>query len=169
MIKKEVEFCLGLSTSWLQKYFYFFSSFRSGLYRMYYRPIFNIICILMVAINVLVKDTQEKAGILLIVFGVLLLSAGFSLPYRNSHTNCLNFVLNVNQFLVAFELNLKVAGMKSTFFVDYYFVRMQVIQAIVIWGGIILYLWCLAFLSCCNRFGSRWNVNKQFIEDYTSG
>jgi hypothetical protein len=126
---------------------------------MYWRPIFNIICIIMVAIQVLVKDAKEKAGILMIVFGLLLLSSGFSLPYRNSHTNCLNFVLNVNQFLIAFETNMKVMGMKSTFFVDYYFVRMQVIQAMLIWGGILLYLMVLAAFRC-NKCGQKWNVNK---------
>lgn len=29
--KKEVEFCVGISTNWLTRYYFFFSSFKGGL------------------------------------------------------------------------------------------------------------------------------------------
>ena len=31
LVKKETEFCLGISANWLTRYFFFFSNFRSGV------------------------------------------------------------------------------------------------------------------------------------------
>ena len=36
LTKKETEFCLGLSSTWLTRYFFMFSNYRSGVQRMYW-------------------------------------------------------------------------------------------------------------------------------------
>lgn len=54
VVKKEVEFCLGVSTTWLTRYFFFFSSYRGGLYKMFGRPVFNFMCVGMVAVHAVI-------------------------------------------------------------------------------------------------------------------
>ena len=99
----------------------------------------------------------------MVVFGVMALSAMASRPFRNIHTNIIAIILNLLLCLICFQINLKVNGFKSTLLVDKYFVWMQVIQSGVLWSCLFVYLLVL----CLTK--SRWNVNKEFVQDLTGG
>ena len=56
IVKKEVEFCLGISYNWLTSYFFYFSSFRPGIWKQFFNPVFNIMRVLMVAAYALIDE-----------------------------------------------------------------------------------------------------------------
>jgi len=137
--KKETEFCLGLSTTWLSKYFCFFSSYRSGITRMFERPKFNILCIGLVLIEAVVGKKETKGGFVIIIFAFLTLTAAASRPYRSFHTNIVYIGLNLLMTMISIEMNMKVSGMKSTLFVDKYFFFMQLLQSAFVWSLLLCY------------------------------
>lgn len=49
--KKEVEYSYGINKIWSTEKFFTFSSFRSGVGAIYHRIIFNLFCIIFIAIN----------------------------------------------------------------------------------------------------------------------
>ena len=59
IIKKEVEYCLGISFNWLTNYFFYFSSFKPGIWKQFFNPIFNLLRLGMVAIYAVV-DSEES-------------------------------------------------------------------------------------------------------------
>ena len=51
VVKKEVEYSYGINKIWSTEKFFTFSSFKSGVGAIYHRIIFNLFCILFIAIN----------------------------------------------------------------------------------------------------------------------
>jgi len=60
IIKKEVEYCLDVSTNWITRYFFFFSSFRGGVQRMFHRPVFNFACLAMILAHAILDTKASK-------------------------------------------------------------------------------------------------------------
>lgn len=49
--KKEIEYVVGISEMWVTRHFYLFSSYKSDLFKMYHRVIFNSLQLLLVVIH----------------------------------------------------------------------------------------------------------------------
>ncbi len=49
--KKEIEYVIGISEMWITRYFFLFSSFKSDLFKMYHRVIFNTLQLILVVIH----------------------------------------------------------------------------------------------------------------------
>ena len=130
---------------------------------MFARSIFNFMCVAMVFVHAVVDDERAKMSFLAFIFLFLFLYALGARPYRNSHSNAVFIGLNLCMSLTAFELMMKISGFKSTLFVDKYFYWMQLVQGTFIWFMIAVFLLLLLLTN------SRWDVNKDFIIDFTGG
>lgn len=130
---------------------------------MFARSIFNFCCAAMVLAHAVVEEQEQKISFLVFIFGFLFLWALGARPYRHSHTNAIFIALSFCMALVSFELMMKISGFKSTLFVDKYFFWMQLIQGGFIWFMISVYLLLLLLTK------SRWNVNKDFVAEFTGG
>jgi len=117
----------------------------------------------MILAHGLVEDQQSKMGLVQALFLLLLLLSLVARPYRNAHTNLINVCLNLLFSLVAFELNLKITGFKSTLFVDKYFFGMQVLESVFVWFTVFVYIILIY------RIKATWNVNKAYISEVTAG
>ena len=53
IMKKEVEYCVGISEMWNSRYFYTFSSFKPEIAKMYHRVLFNVMSMLLVVVHAL--------------------------------------------------------------------------------------------------------------------
>mmetsp|Transcript_11575 Transcript_11575/g.17490 ORF Transcript_11575/g.17490 Transcript_11575/m.17490 type:complete len:179 (+) Transcript_11575:1222-1758(+) len=128
LVKKEVEYTLGLSSNWSTHYFFFFSSYRGGVQRMVFRPFFNLFCVLLVAIHSSLGDNEaSKIFFIQALFMLLMVFVLAFRPYRCLHSNATLILLTMLINLVMFQLNLKIAGFSSALFVDKYFYWMQLV------------------------------------------
>ena len=121
IMRKEVEYVLGLTTNWITRKFFLFSSFTNGYFKMYQRPVFNLFCVSLVVVLALIDKAEAKIGIVQIIFAIMMFLSITSRPYRDIHSNVLNIILNVMINQVVFEINLKMAGLSYSLMVDKYF------------------------------------------------
>jgi multisubunit Na+/H+ antiporter MnhC subunit len=49
--KKEIEYIVGISEMWNNRFFFAFSSFRSDISKMYHRPIFNMLILTYIVVH----------------------------------------------------------------------------------------------------------------------
>ena len=49
--KKEIEYVVGISEMWLTRHFYLFSSYKSDLFKMYHRVIFDSLQLILIVIH----------------------------------------------------------------------------------------------------------------------
>jgi hypothetical protein len=119
--KKEVEFVVGISEMWLSRHFYLFSSFRSGIFKMYHRAFFNLLFLSFALVHAILDPGPAKLGLVLALMVAFELYIGFSRPYRCTYSNMLAFILNSTLIVTTFVLVMRSGGMKSALFVDNYF------------------------------------------------
>lgn len=54
--KKEIEYTVGVSEMWNSRFFYAFSSFKSDVFKMFHRVIFNTLIFLLVLVHALIVN-----------------------------------------------------------------------------------------------------------------
>jgi len=119
--KKEIEFTVGISEMWLTRYFFVFSSFRSEIFKMYHRVIFNTMAYLFVLIHAGMPQGAAKIGLVLALFTIFTFYVLGTRPYRSGFSNILLVLLSGIYMILTFVLLLKETGLKSALFVDNYF------------------------------------------------
>ena len=161
LVKKETEYCLGISSNWLTRYFFLFTNYKSGAQRMYFGPIYNMLRILFVLIVGVTASSASRVRGMVIVQIIIFVYCAVSRPYRNGSSNFILFILNL-LFLIKFlELELKIGGFESDFFADKYFFWLNIIQSTMVWFFIFLLMTFLLFTK------AQWPVTREFIEDFT--
>lgn len=156
--KKEIEFVVGISEQWMTHGFFAFSSFRSEIFKMYHRPLFNVLGLLLIAAHVLIPDpSPTKAGVLLGIFALYLLYAVASRPYRSGPSNALLIGLLGVLTMNCFMLLLKLSGLKSALFVDSYFYYLLMLVNATGWFLIMAFLLSLL----CAR--DKWSLDKEQV------
>jgi len=163
VIKKEVEFCLGISNNWLTRYFFYFSSYKPGRLRMFFSPLFNISRILMVVAYALNSDSMSVSKYITGIMLLFSLMAAILRPYRDFHSNFLLFILCILFSLQFTQINLKMGGLKSPFMVDKYFYNIQLIQIIFALFGFLLQVVVI------HNVKNNWKVNSESIYEFTMG
>lgn len=53
LVKKEIEYAVGISELWNSRFLYIFSSFKSDILKMYHRVIFNGLQIILMIVHAL--------------------------------------------------------------------------------------------------------------------
>lgn len=91
--KKEIEFTVGISEMWLTKYFFLFSSFRSEVFKMYHRVIFNTMAYLFILIHAGLPQGPTKIGLVLALFTIFIFYVLGTRPYRSGFSNILLVLL----------------------------------------------------------------------------
>ena len=112
---------------WLTNHFYMFSSFRSELFKMYHRPIFNTLTLLLCLVHGLMTQGLAKVGIILAIFAIMAIYTFGARPYRCQVSNILVFVLSIIMVGNCFVLLLKMSGFRSSIFVDTYFYNVLIL------------------------------------------
>ena len=103
-----MEYIVNLSDNWLTRYFFMFSSYKSDVFKMYNRVIFNGMFLLLIFLaNYLEKKSEKQAVAITLIFFLYALYLAFSRPYRCPHSNILAFTLNITIGLNSFTLTLK--------------------------------------------------------------
>lgn len=158
IIRKEMEYIVNLSDNWLTRYFFMFSSYKSDVFKMYNRVIFNGMVLLQIFLaNYLDKSSENQAIAITFVFGFYALYLAFSRPFRCVHSNILAFTLTVTIGLNSFTLTLKRQGLESALLVDHYMFALLCIINVFMWFLVI----CHFILMFCLK--SRWPVTKQKV------
>lgn len=153
--KKEVEYVVGISEMWLTRYFFLFSSFKSDIFKMYHRVIFNTFQLLLVVVHAaMAGESPTKMGIILGLFTLYLAYVIGTRPYRCQFSNILMFIITSSLVVTCFVLMLKVSGLKSALFVDNYFYGL-----LILINGFGWFL-VLAFLLLIVALKRRWPLDK---------
>ena len=163
LVKKETEYCLGISSNWLTRYFFLFTNYKSGAQRMYFGPMFNVLRIIMALVVGLTTDQSTRINTMLAVQLVIFVLSAVVRPYRTTSSNALLFLLNLLFVLIMLELQLKVGGFNSDFLTDKYFFWLSVIQSTLFF----VFIFVLMLVSCLTK--ATWPVTREFIEEYTQG
>jgi hypothetical protein len=161
--KKEIEFTVGISETWITRYFFIFSSFRSELFKMYHRVFFNLMLFLFVLIHAGMPKGPSKIGLVLALFTVFTAYVVGTRPYRSGFSNILVSLLSSMYVILCFVLLLKETGMKSALFVDNYFYGL-----LILINGFGWFL-VAAFLLFMLAVKARWPLDKQQVEKAIQG
>ena len=140
IVKKEVEFTVGVSEMWLTRSFFAFSSFKGDLAKMYHRALFNAAMLALVLVHAVLSESQSKIGLMVGILAVILFYTIFVRPYRCLHSNVLLFLLSTVLLATAFLLMLKKGGLKSALFVESYFYGLLLTVNVFSWVLILAYL-----------------------------
>ena len=152
--KKEIEFTVGISEMWLTRYFFLFSSFRSELFKMYHRVIFNTMLFLFVLIHAAMGQGPAKIGLILGLFTIFAAYVIGTRPYRDMFSNVLLMLLSSMFVILCFVLLLKETGFKSALFVDNYFYGLLILINGFGWFLVV------AFLGFMIAVKSKWPLDK---------
>jgi len=155
--KKEIEYVVDISEMWLTRYFALFSSFKSDLFKMYHRVIFNTLQLILVVIHAAMPQSVVKMGIILGLFSVFTLYLMATRPYRCQFSNILLFTLSCTFVVNTFVLQLKISGLKSALFVDNYFYNL-----LILINGFGWFL-VLAFLLMMLLIRAKWPIDKDMV------
>lgn len=163
VIKKEIEYVVGISEMWLTRYFFLFSSFTSDIFKMYHRPIFNTFALLLVIVHGALGEGTPKIGIILGLFTVFTAYIIGTRPYRCMFSNILLFLLSAIMLVNTFVFLLKKTGMKSALFVDNYFYGLLILINAFGWFLVAVFM---MFLVAIKR---KWPVDKETIAKAVAG
>jgi hypothetical protein len=119
--KKEIEYVVGISEMWLTRHFFFFSSFRSEVFKMYHRVFYNTVFVLLCFVHGIMEESTAKTGLVMAVFGALSLLVVVTRPYRCGVSNAILLILSITMAANCFMFIFKKSGMRSALFVDNYF------------------------------------------------
>ncbi len=92
--KKEIEFVVDVSDMWFTRHFFLFSSFKSDIFKMYHRVIFNFMQLLLCLLHSLMPYGSAKMGLILAIFVIFTLYIMATRPYRCLFSNILVFILS---------------------------------------------------------------------------
>lgn len=99
--------------------------------------------------------------------GILFIMTVYSIvvrPYRDIYTNLILIVGLFGFTVQMLEMDLKMSGTKTTFFVDKYFFYLQIGQ----FGFAIFFLFIMLIVILMTK-GYRWPVNDKTLQEYTTG
>ncbi|OMJ82282.1 hypothetical protein SteCoe_17063 [Stentor coeruleus] len=161
---KEMEFLLGVSSSWLTEKLYLFSSYRSSLLRVYHRPIYYVFVLSLVIIHgALNTDNATKLLVLVCVSGGFALYISIIPIYRclsSSFLYALTLWLITANFFIGY---LKAAGYKSQTMIDANLVNILVaINA----TGVVLIIIILIIVAL---FRMNWDVSIETVKQLAVG
>lgn len=161
--KKEIEFTVGISEMWLSKHFYLFSSFRSEIFKMYHRVIFNSMAYLFILMHAGLPQGTAKIGLVLGIFTIFMFYVLGTRPYRSGFSNILLALLTGMFMIFTFVLLLKETGMKSALFVDNYFYGLLILINGFGWFLVFALLIFMIVIS------AKWPLDKQQVEKAIQG
>lgn len=163
LVKKETEYCLGISSNWLTRYFFLFTNYKSGAQRMYFGPMFNMMRVMFPLIVGVTSNASQRIRGMVIVQTIIFILCAVSRPYRSGSTNYILFILNLLFMINFLELELKISGFESDFFADKYFFWLNIFQSTLVWFSIFL----LLVFQLITK--AQWPVTREFIENFTQG
>eukprot|EP00347_Sterkiella_histriomuscorum_P019077 403343044 len=163
IVKKEIEYTVGVSEMWNSRYYFTFSSFKGEIIKMYHRVIFNFLQFLLMIAHALMQESQGKIAITVGLLTIFMFYIILARPYRCMHSNILMFMLTVTLLATSFLLLMKKGGMKSALFVESYFYGLLIVVNAFCWFMIVCFLILLLIIK-----GS-WGTNKDKVMKAISG
>lgn len=157
LVKKEIEYTVGISELWSSRYLYTFSSFKSELSKMYGRVVFNCMQLLMMVAHALLQESQTKIGITVGLLAIYLFYIIATRPFRSNHSNLLALACSLPVLATSFLLLLKKGNLKSALFVEQYFYGLLMVVNSFCWFLIFCFLILLVIVK------GKWSVHKERV------
>lgn len=156
--RKELEYVLEISDNWRKQSFFMFSSYKGTKLRMFFKPFWNLILLLLVCVHAFGEtNMKNKANIfmgVLIGFFVIIL---FIRPYRCASTNFLLIFQLMHIIAPVCMVSLLIGGMENGILVNKYF-------SLSIYGIIGIFGFCqLLVVVLCLAFRAKWPMHKKYL------
>jgi hypothetical protein len=82
VLRRELEYVLEISESWRKQSFFLFSSFKGSKLRMFFKPAYNFMVLLLISFHAYLGDYVAMKGLLMvIVIAIMLLYMIFFRPF----------------------------------------------------------------------------------------
>lgn len=158
VLRRELEYVLEINDSWRQQSLFVFSSFKGSKLRMLFKPLYNLMVLVLVVMHAYLGSYVDVKGIVyMAVLFVMIVYTVLFRPFRLSSTNILVIFTFAHLLVTVFFAYMKSIGWRNGIIVQTNF-RIVIIAI----TAFFLFLYALLLLFCliCR---SKWPMNVDYV------